>query len=118
MNCRRGLGEGEELLEALGAGVEADEGLEDSQHPAAILDHALKNISKAGLALRFAMPFGEHGGRHFNIAAQLVSRVAAEEESIEEGRFALRVLEVAKGFVRSYVVELHGCKKGAVYPKA
>ena len=112
-----GVDESEELLEALGAGVEADKSLKDSQDAPAVFHHVLENVAQSGLALGFAVPLGEDSGRHFDIPAQLFGGVAAQKEAVEEGGLTLRILEVAKAIVGGCVVELHGCRKGAVYRK-
>jgi len=53
-------------------GVKADQRIEDGQHVATVFDDALEDIAEAGLVLGFAVPFGQHGGRDFDIAAELV----------------------------------------------
>jgi hypothetical protein len=74
--------------------VAADQVFEDGQDVTAILDDAFKHGAKVRLALRFAVPFGEHGGRDGDVTAELFGFVAAQEEAIEKRGFALRELEI------------------------
>ena len=86
------------LLDALLLSVPADEGVEDGQDVAAVFDHAIENVAQLGIAFGIAVPLQEHRRRNFNIAAKLLWRMAAEEETIEKCRFALRKGEVCGDF--------------------
>jgi hypothetical protein len=59
------------LLHALGARFGVDEGLENGQDVAAVIDHTGEDVAQRGIVLGFAMPFQQHCGRHFDIPAQL-----------------------------------------------
>ena len=83
-----------DLLDALRLAVRPDERVEDGEHVAPVIYHALKNIFQLRIALGFAVPFGEDGARHLDIAPQLVSRMAAQEQAVEKSRLALRILEI------------------------
>src|SRR2546425_3091494 len=93
-------GKKERLLQAVYPRVVADQGLENGQDVAAVLDYPLEHTAQARLALRFAVPFGKNSGRDLDVAAQLFRRVAAQKQPVEKGRLALRKLEVALAIVR------------------
>jgi hypothetical protein len=82
------------LVNALRQAVGAYQRIEDGQHMAPIVDHAGKNIAEMRVALAFAVPLGEDGAGDFNVAAQLVGGMAAQEESIKKGGFALREFQI------------------------
>ena len=87
------LGEGR-LLKALRLAVGSDERVEDREHMAPVVHHALENVLQLRIALGFAVPFGEDGARHLDIAPQLVGRMAAQEQAVEKRRLALGILEI------------------------
>src|SRR5712692_3803548 len=101
----------ERLLKALRLRVVADQGLEDGQDVPPVFHHALEHIAEAGLALHLAVPAGQHGGRHFDVAAQLLSRVAPQEQPVKKGRLALRELQLVLAFSRDWLNGQHQCKK-------
>src|ERR1700756_5442560 len=70
--------------------VPTDERIENREDVAAIFDHAGENVAQFGFTLRIAMPLGQHRGRHFNIAAELLSGMSAQKESVEKCGLALR----------------------------
>ena len=72
----------------------ADQIFENSEDVLAVLNHSFENRAKRGLALRFAIPLGEDRCGDANVAAEFVSRMAAEKEAVEKRGFALRELEV------------------------
>src|SRR6266852_4662573 len=91
---------------------------------AAVLHDARQNIAQAGLAFGFAMPFDQHGRRHLDVAAKLLCRMTAQEQSVEKCRFALREVEVVQCLVARDLLGRnrnlcrgHG-KKEAVYSKS
>jgi hypothetical protein len=96
------------LLYADGTALEVYQGVENGQDVAAVLDHAVESIAKAGFALGFAMPFRQDVRRNVNIAAQFVGGMAAQEEAIEKGRFALRKLEIPQGLSDDHGLVQHG----------
>ena len=49
-------------------------------------------------ALGFAVPLREDVGRHFDIAPQLFRRMAAQEQAVEERRFAVRIFQFVLAF--------------------
>src|SRR2546422_2532812 len=77
-------GKKERLLQAVYPRVVADQGLENGQDVAAVLDYPLEHAAQARLALRFAVPFGKNSGRDLDVAAQLFRRVAAQKQPIEK----------------------------------
>ncbi len=87
------------LLDADGAGFEADQGIKDGQDVAAVFNHAVETMAEAGLAFGLAVPFGQDMGGDFNIAPEFSGGVAAEEKAIKECGFALGVLQFPQGFV-------------------
>ena len=91
---------GEILLHALGARFGVDQSFEDGEHVPAVFHHAGEDIAQRGFALGLAMPFEQHRGRNFDVAAKLFGGVSAQEQAVEEGRFPLRVVEVVLGFLR------------------
>ncbi len=82
------------LLNSLGPGVTADEVFENGQDMTAVLDDAFEHRAKVRLALRFTVPFGEHGGGYADIAAELFGLVATQKEAIKKRGFSLRELEI------------------------
>src|SRR5437762_1467741 len=60
------------VLAIFDALVGSDERVEDGEHVAPVIHHALKNVLQLRIALGFAVPFGEDGARHLDIAPQLV----------------------------------------------
>jgi 23S rRNA G2445 N2-methylase RlmL len=98
------------------APVRTDQGIEDGQHVATVLNHAGKDATKLRLAFRILMPLGEHRCRDFDVAAELFRGMSAQEQTVKEGRFALR-----KSEIRNHLGRKHGCNRGhsenAVYPK-
>jgi hypothetical protein len=105
------------LLDALLLPVPTNERIEDSKDVAAVFDHAGENVAKSRLALRFAMPLSENGGWYFDVAAQLLRGMPAEEEAVEKSSFALRKIEVQRDFGGNELCHRsHG--ERAVYRKA
>src|SRR3989449_9154424 len=104
-------GKKERLLQAVYPRVVADQGLENGQDVAAVLDYPLEHAAQARLALRFAVPFGKNSGRDLDVAAQLFRRVAAQKQPVEKGRLALRKLEVALAIVRGCGNRKHSQRK-------
>src|SRR5581483_6922017 len=85
------------LLHALLDAFRSHERIEDGQHVPPVLHDSRENILQLRLALRFPVPLGEHRWRHFDVPAQLLGGVAAQEESIEKRRFPLRKVKIARG---------------------
>ncbi len=65
---------------------------------AAVFDHAGKDITQGRLALGLAMPFKQYRLWNFNVAAEFLSGMPAQEQAVEEGRLPLREVEVVLGF--------------------
>jgi len=86
------------LLHALGLAVGPHQGIEDRQHMAPVIQHALKNIFQLRVALRFAVPFGEDRAGYFDVATQLVGRMATQKQAVEKCCLALRILEILQRF--------------------
>ena len=80
----------ERLLNALLLSVPADQGIEDGKDVAPVFDHAIENVAKFRIALGVAVPLQEDRRRNFDIAAELLWRMAAQEEPIEKRSFTLR----------------------------
>jgi hypothetical protein len=89
------------LLNSVVLYVRAHQGVENGQDVPAVLYHPGKNVSQLWLALRFFVPFSQNQGRHFDVASKSIRGMAAQEEAIEEGRFALRKVEVVDDFRRN-----------------
>ena len=87
------------LLHALGARFGVDQGLENGENVAAVIDHAGEDVAQRGVALGFAMPLEQHRGRNLDIPAKLFGGMPAQEQAVEEGRLPLREVEVVLGFV-------------------
>jgi hypothetical protein len=85
-------------LQSLKSFFVADERIEDRKDVPPELEDAEKAAALIGLAFRFAVPLGEDVGRHFDVATQLLRRMAAEEEAVEKGRFAVRVFQLVLAF--------------------
>ena len=96
------------LLQALRGGIVAEQIFENCEDVLAVLNDAFQDRTKLGLALGFAVPFSEHCGRDANVAAEFISRVAAEKKTVEKGGFALRELEVLQSFVERIGRGRHG----------
>src|SRR5438270_4765866 len=84
----------ERLLNALRLAIGPDQGIEDCQHVAPVIDHALKNIFQLRVAFGLAVPLGEDGAGNLDIATQLVGGMTAEKQAVEKRRLALRILEI------------------------
>ena len=82
------------LLNALLLCVPADQGIEYGEDVAPVFDHAIEDVPQFRVALGVAVPLQQYRRRHLDVAAQLLGRVPAQEQSIEERRFALRKREV------------------------
>jgi len=96
------------LLQALGCGIVAEQIFENCEDVLAVLNDAFQHRTKLGLALGFAVPFGEDCGRDANIAAEFIGGVAAEKKAVEKRGFALRELEVLQSFVERIGRGRHG----------
>ena len=70
---------GAKLLQTLGGGIVADQIFENRENVLAVLNHSFQNRTKLRLALRFAIPFGKNRCGDANVAAEFVSRMAAEK---------------------------------------
>ena len=106
-----------DLLNALFLSVPTNQGIEDRQDVAAVFDHAVEYVAKFGIALGVAVPLDHHGLRHFDVAAQLLRRMATQEQTIEKRRLPLRKREV-RGDFGLHDLWNRGHKKNAVYRKA
>ena len=82
----------------------ADQIFENCQNVLAVANHAFEQRTKARLAFRFAVPFGEHRGRHFNIAAKFFGGMTSQKKPVEKSGFALRELKILRRlFDRSWL---------------
>src|SRR6185437_15507296 len=72
-----------------GGAFVVDECLKDGEHAAAVGEHLLGEGGEAGIAGGGAFPLQLDGGGDFDVLAQLLVAVAAEEEAEEEGGFVL-----------------------------
>ena len=66
------------------------QGIEDGQDMFAIGQHPVDHAMVHRVALRQALPAFENVGGNVDILAQLLQRVAAQKQAVEEGRFVLR----------------------------
>src|SRR5262249_19879186 len=83
----------------------------------AVVHDALKNIAELWIAFRFAMPFCQYRGRHFDIAAQHFRGMAAQKQPVKERSLALRILQIRWLYCRNELYcRRHG--ESAVYRKA
>lgn len=71
-----------------------DEIFKDREDVPAVADHAVEQFAELGLAGGFFVPFRQNRGGDFDIAAQLLRRVATQKQPIEKGRFTLREFEL------------------------
>src|SRR3989442_14687376 len=76
-------GKKERVLQAVYPRVVADQGLENGQDVAAVLDYPLEHAAQAPLALRFAGPFWKNSRPGLDVAAQLFPRIAARKQPVE-----------------------------------
>lgn len=67
-----------------------DQFVEDGQNFFAVGVHVLQAVLELGTELAAADPFFGGAAGDINILAQVLGGVAAQEESVEHGRFALR----------------------------
>ena len=109
-------GEMEPLLKSKLLVVGTNERIEDGQDMAAVIHHARENITEVGVALCFAMPFGQDCGWNFDVPTQLIRGVAAKEEAVEKRSLALREVEIVDNFGRNQLWH-GGHTKNAVYSK-
>jgi hypothetical protein len=86
------------LLDALLLSVPAHQGIENGEDVAPVFDHAIKNVAQFRIAFGVAVPLQEDRRRDFDIAAELLWRMAAQEEPIEKRRFPLGKGEVCGDF--------------------
>jgi hypothetical protein len=96
--------------------VPAYQSIEYSKDVASVFYNAEKDIAQARVSLGIAVPFCQHCRRHFDIAAKLLWRMAAQKQSIEKCRFALRKSEV-RGDIGGYELGRSGHRERAVYRK-
>ena len=83
-----------ELLNALRLAVGPNQRIKNSEHVAPVIEHALEDVFQLRVALGFAMPFGENGAGHLDVAPQLVGGMAAQKQAVEKRGLALRILEI------------------------
>lgn len=86
------------LLNPLLLAVPAHQSVEYRKDVAPIFHDAEENIAQPRLALGLAVPFCEDCRRNFNIAPELLWRVAPQKKAVEKGSLALRKLEVIADF--------------------
>jgi hypothetical protein len=115
---RTGKIAGRELLNALLLGVPPNQGIEDGEDVPPVFDHAVEDVAELGVALGVAVPLDHDGLGHFDIAAQLLGRMAAQEQTIEKRRFPLGKREVGGDFGRYDELGDRGHEKNAVYRNA
>jgi hypothetical protein len=96
-----GGGVNQKLLDALFLGVPSYEGVKDGEDVTAVFDHAVEDVAKFRVALGVAVPLQQNGGRHLDIAAQLLWGMTSQKQAIEESRFPLRKREVCGDFYRN-----------------
>ena len=79
----------------------------------------MKDIPEARILFGFFVPLGQRGYRHFDVAAQLFWRMAAQIKAVEEGRLALGEREVVGDFDRAlYELCRRGHKRKGSLPKS
>jgi hypothetical protein len=72
----------------------AEEIIEDREDVLTVAKNLLESRAQLRLFYGLAIPFGKNGGWNLDIAAELLGRMAAQKETVEESGFALRELEV------------------------
>ncbi len=100
-----------ELLNESWLSLLADKGLENRQDVAAVLDHAIEDVTQTRLALRLAVPAGQDCGGNLDVAAQLLGGVTTQEKAVKERRLALRVVVFLDTFDRAEFDEQCSHKK-------
>lgn len=78
--------------------VRTDQGVKDGKNVATVLDHAGKDVAELRFTFRIFVPFRQDRGRDFNVTAQLLRGMPAQEQSIKESRFSLRKVEIRNKF--------------------
>ena len=78
--------------------VVPDQRFENRQHVPPKLHDAEEAAALLGFALGFAVPLGEHVGGHLDVAPQFLRRMAPQEETVEERRFAVRIFQLVLAF--------------------
>lgn len=106
-----------QLLNSLDLTVRAHEGVKDGQDVTTVVNHAGKDVAELRIVLGLAVPLGEDHAGDFDVAPQLVGRMAAKEKPIEKGRFALREVQILEDFDGNGLWH-GGHEKNAVYRKA
>jgi hypothetical protein len=101
------------LLNSLGRGVTANEVFENGQDMTAVFDDAFEHRAKVRLALRLAVPFGEHRGGYADVAAELFGLVATQKEAIKKRGFALWELEILQDLFNRIGLRSH-IEKGSL----
>jgi hypothetical protein len=87
------------LLKALFLGIVANQIFENGEDMLAIAHDAFQQGTQRRLALRFAVPFGEHRCGHGNVAPKFLGGMTAQEQPIKKRRLSLRELEVLQWVV-------------------
>jgi hypothetical protein len=106
-----------QLLDALLLAVPPDQRIKYSQHVTAILDDPEEDITQPRIPLGVAVPLDQHGGRHFNVAAQLLGRVPPQEQAVEERGFPLGKRKVSDDFGGNELCRRGHKRKGSL-PKS
>lgn len=96
-------------METLRFGVETEERIEDGEDVAAVFEDALEDGTLLWFLGGFLVPFGEDCGRNSDVGAELLRRMAAQEQAVEERGFALREIEIV---LRLFGHSRQGCRIG------
>src|ERR1700730_502767 len=87
------------LLNASDASVKSDQGIKNGEHVATVFHHAFEHFAQAWFALSLPVPASQNTGRHFDIAAELFGRMAAQKQAIKECCFPLRVFKLPQSLL-------------------
>src|SRR5712692_2767434 len=84
--------------------------------PAVLAKWHREDVTQLRVALRFTVPFGQDCGRNFDIPAQLLRGMAAQEQAVEKSGFPLRKVKIVDDFDGSELWH-RGHGENAVYSK-
>src|SRR5208282_284239 len=86
------------LLDARAAGRGDHQRIEDGQDAPAILQDAVHHRPRFRDARCLTLPARHHVGGNVDVPAELLRRMPAQEQAVEEGRLPLRVVKIAQRF--------------------
>lgn len=102
------------LLHAVILHVRTHQSIEYGKDVAAVFHHAAEYVTQFRFAFGLAVPFRENHGRHFDIPAQFLGGMAAQEQTIEKRGFSLGKVEVVHNFRGNDLWQRSHREKGSV----